>query len=71
MKKYELNKPEKDYQVIIDSSTKEVRPYTACAIVKDLKLDDEKIKELIEIQEKLTSYFRKKKKKSCNRNLSS
>jgi phenylalanyl-tRNA synthetase beta chain len=63
MKKYEMNKPEKDYQVIIDSSTKDIRPFTACAIVKDLKLDDEKIKELIEIQEKLHITLGRKRKK--------
>ncbi len=63
MKKYELNKPEKDYQVIIDSSTKEVRPYTVCAIVKGLKLDEEKIKEIIEIQEKLHVTMGRKRKK--------
>lgn len=63
MKKYELNKPEKDYQVIIDSSTKEVRPYTACAIVKGLKLDQDKIKEIIEIQEKLHITMGRKRKK--------
>ncbi len=63
MKKYEMNKPEKEYQVIIDSSTKDVRPYTACAIIKELKLDDEKIKELIEIQEKLHITLGRKRKK--------
>jgi phenylalanyl-tRNA synthetase beta chain len=63
MKKYEMNKPEKEYQVIIDSSTKDVRPYTACAIIKELKLDDEKIKELIEIQEKLHLTLGRKRKK--------
>lgn len=63
MKKYEVNKPEKDYQVIIDSSTKDVRPYTACAIVKGLKLDEEKIKEIIEIQEKLHITMGRKRKK--------
>lgn len=63
MKKYELNKPEKDYQVIIDSSTKDIRPYTACAIVKGLKLDEEKIKEIIEIQEKLHATMGRKRKK--------
>jgi len=63
MKKYELSKPEKNYQVIIDSSVKDVRPYTACAIVKELKLDDEKIKELIGIQEKLHLTLGRKRKK--------
>ncbi len=63
MKKYEINKPEKDYQVIIDSSTKDVRPYTSCAIIKGLKLDEEKIKEIIEIQEKLHLTMGRKRKK--------
>jgi phenylalanyl-tRNA synthetase beta chain len=63
MKKYEANKPEKNYQVIIDSSVKEVRPYTVCAIIKNLKLDDEKIKELIGIQEKLHLTLGRKRKK--------
>ena len=61
--KYKVNKPEKDYKIIIDKSVKKVRPYTVCAIVKNLKLDNEKIKELIEIQEKLhASYGRNRKK---------
>jgi len=63
LRKYETNKPEKDYQVIIDSSTKDVRPYTACAIVKGLKLDEEKIKEIIGIQEKLHLTMGRKRKK--------
>jgi len=53
LKKYNLNKPEKNYKVIIDSSVKNIRPYTACAIVKGLKLNSEKIKALMELQEKL------------------
>ncbi len=63
LKEYKTEKPEKDYKVIIDKSVKKVRPHTACAIVKDLKLDNEKIKELIDIQEKLhLSYGRNRKK---------
>lgn len=53
LKKYKLNKPEKDYKVIIDSSVKNIRPHTVCAIVKGLSFNDEKIKEIIDIQEKL------------------
>src|SRR3989338_1489693 len=63
LKRYELKKPEKDYEVIVDSSVKEVRPYTVCAIVKKLKLDNEKIKELIDIQEKLHFTVGRKRKK--------
>jgi len=63
LKEYNLNKPEKDYTVKIDSSVKNIRPYTTCAIVKGLKLNDEKIKELIEIQEKLHTTLGRKRKK--------
>ncbi|MCB9358527.1 phenylalanine--tRNA ligase subunit beta [Candidatus Woesearchaeota archaeon] len=50
-------------KVIIDKSVSKVRPYTACAIVKNIKFDDEKIREVIQIQEKLhVSYGRNRKK---------
>jgi len=63
LKKYKINPPEKDYVVTIDSSVKEIRPYTACAIVKGLKLDNDKIKEIIDIQEKLHNTIGRKRKK--------
>ena len=40
---YKTEKPEKDYKVLIDKSVKKVRPYTACAIVKNLSLSNDKI----------------------------
>lgn len=52
-----------DEKVIIEDSVKDVRPHTACAIVKGLKFDDEKIREIIQIQEKLhITYGRNRKK---------
>ena len=36
LKKYKVNKPEKDYKIKIDKSVESIRPYTACAIVKNL-----------------------------------
>jgi phenylalanyl-tRNA synthetase beta chain len=63
LRKYILNKPEKDYKIIIDPSVKDIRPYTVCAIVKGLKFDDEKIKEIIDIQEKLHFTLGRKRKK--------
>jgi len=63
LKHYKINKPEKDYKVIIHSSVKDVRPYTACAIVKGLRLNDDKIKEIIDIQEKLHITLGRKRKK--------
>src|SRR3989338_3814754 len=50
-------------KVIIEKSVKDVRPYTACAIVRNLHFDGEKIKEVIDIQEKLhITYGRNRKK---------
>ncbi|MBS3076637.1 phenylalanine--tRNA ligase subunit beta, partial [Candidatus Pacearchaeota archaeon] len=63
LKTYKLNKPQKDYKVKIDSSLKEIRPFTTCAIIQGLKLDDDKIKELIDIQEKLHLTVGRKRKK--------
>ena len=62
-KKYKINRPEKDYKITVDSSMKNIRPYTACAIIKGLKLNDEKIKEIIEVQEKLHATIGRKRKK--------
>jgi len=63
LKNYKIHPPEKNYKVAIEKSVKNIRPYTVCAIVKGLKLNDEKIKELIEIQEKLHSTIGRKRKK--------
>ena len=61
--KYKVNPPEKNFKVKIDSSVKQIRPYTACAIVKNLKFDDSKIKNIIDIQEKLHSTLGRNRKK--------
>ena len=63
LKEYKINKPEKNYSVKIDSSVKDIRPYTMCAIIKNLKFNEEKIKEIIEIQEKLHTTIGRKRKK--------
>ncbi len=63
LQKYKLGKPEKNFEVEIDKSVSEVRPFTACAIVKGLKFDSEKIKEIIDIQEKLHTTLGRNRKK--------
>lgn len=63
LKEYKVYPPEKDYKVTIESSLKEIRPYSVCAIVKGMKFDNEKIKEIIEIQEKLHLTVGRKRKK--------
>src|SRR3989338_41114 len=63
IKKYVVHNPKKDYTIKISPSVKDVRPYTACAIVKNLSLDNEKIKEIIDLQEKLHSTIGRNRKK--------
>ncbi|MAG45644.1 MAG: phenylalanine--tRNA ligase subunit beta [Nanoarchaeota archaeon] len=61
LRKYNVRKS--NYEVKIEKSVKGIRPETACAVVKNLKLDDDKIKSIIQIQEKLhVSYGRNRKK---------
>lgn len=61
LKKYSVE--DSGEKIIIDKSVKTVRPFTACAIVKGMKFDNEKIKEVIQIQEKLhVTYGRKRKR---------
>lgn len=63
--KYKVKNPEENYEVFVDSSVKDIRPYTACAIVRGLKLDDEKIKEIIDVQEKLHVTIGRKRKRAA------
>jgi len=65
LKKYKLYKPEKNYKVKIYPSVKKVRPFTACAIVKNIKFDDKKIKTIIDLQEKLHSTVGRNRKKAA------
>jgi len=62
-KKYDVKKS--GAKVIIDKSVKGIRPYTACAIIKGLKLSDERIKEIIQIQEKMHITFGRNRKKAA------
>jgi len=63
IREYKSNKPLKDYKVIIDKSVDEVRPFTACAIVKGIDFDEEKINQIIQLQEKLHVTFGRQRKK--------
>ncbi len=65
LKKYRVNKPEKNYKVKISPSVAEVRPFTACAIVKNIKFNDENIKAIIDMQEKLHATVGRNRKKAA------
>lgn len=60
---FKINKPEKNYVVTIDKSVKAVRPHTVCTIIKGLKFNDGKIKEIVDIQEKLHNSIGRKRRK--------
>ena len=65
LKKYKINKPEKDYKVIIEPEIKDIRPYTVCAIAANLSLNNEKISSLMDLQEKLHTTLGRKRKKAA------
>jgi phenylalanyl-tRNA synthetase beta chain len=63
LKDYPVSKPKEDFRVKVSSSVKDVRPFTACAIVTNLSFDDDKIKQIIDLQEKLHSTVGRNRKK--------
>ena len=59
----EYKSKKSNYKLVVDRSVESVRPYTSCAVVKNLKFNEENIKQIIQIQEKLhISYGRNRKK---------
>ncbi|OYT41854.1 phenylalanine--tRNA ligase subunit beta [Candidatus Pacearchaeota archaeon ex4484_26] len=53
------------YKVIVDDNLKGIRPLTVCAVLKNLKLDDAGIKQLIDLQEKLSENFGRQRKEAA------
>ncbi len=62
LQKYTVKKS--GLQVIVDPSVT-MRPYTACAVVKNLKFNEERIREIMQIQEKLAKTHGRDRKKSA------
>src|SRR3989338_6723847 len=58
-----INVNKSGYKLIVDKSMPKDYPYGISCIVKGLKFDDEKIKEVIDIQEKLGATLLRKRKK--------
>ncbi|MFH1588405.1 MAG: phenylalanine--tRNA ligase subunit beta [Candidatus Diapherotrites archaeon] len=57
--KYKVNKSK--YEITIDKNLEKIRPFIACAVIKDVKLDNEIILQLIQVQEKMSQTFGKKR----------
>ena len=52
-----------DYLVVVDPSVAKIRPYTACAAVKGLKFNDQRITDVVLLQEKLLGTLGRRVKK--------
>lgn len=61
--KFKIHAPEKNYEVVVESSVKRVRPHTVACIVKGLRFSDAKIKDIVDLQEKLHNSIGRKRKK--------
>lgn len=59
--KIKVNKPKE--KVIYDKRLKKIRPYIACFTATGKKIDEELLKQLIQLQEKLTENFGRRRKK--------
>ncbi|MBU0532714.1 phenylalanine--tRNA ligase subunit beta [Candidatus Micrarchaeota archaeon] len=51
------------YKVLVDASVSEVRPYTVCAVVKGLVFNDQRIRDVVLLQEKLLATLGRKVRK--------
>ncbi len=60
-KTYEIKKS--DARIIVDKSVENIRPYSMAAIVKNVKFSDEKIKEMMQFQEKIHATIGRNRKK--------
>jgi phenylalanyl-tRNA synthetase beta chain len=61
--KYSVKNTEKDYKVYVDDSVNEIRPYIACAVIKKVNLNEDMLKDLINMQEKLALTLGRNRKK--------
>ncbi len=52
-----------NYKVIVDDSVAKIRPFIAAFVVKDCKINDYILKQIIQLQEKLCESYGKKRKK--------
>jgi phenylalanyl-tRNA synthetase beta chain len=60
LKNYEVK--ESNYEVKIGAGVQSIRPYMACAVVKGLKIDEEYLTALMQMQEKLHATFARKRR---------
>lgn len=60
LRKYDVKKS--NFTVVVDKSVENVRPYTACAVVKGVKFDKATMSQIIQLQEKVAGTFGRNRK---------
>ena len=60
---YQLKKADSNLKLYVDKSVKDVRPFVSCAIIRKLNLNEDKLKDLINLQEKLALTLGRNRKK--------
>jgi phenylalanyl-tRNA synthetase beta chain len=53
------------FLVRVDSQLKTIRPRTACAVIKGIKITDDVLKQIIQMQEKITGTFGRNRKEAA------
>ena len=53
-----------DYQIFVNKKLEKIRPYIACAVIRNIKLTDEIIKQLMQQQDKIDGTFGRKRRKT-------
>ena len=51
-------------KVLVDSRLKKIRPYIACSILRNVKLDDDVIRELMHLQDKMDQTYGRKRRRT-------
>ena len=62
LKEYSAKKS--TYEVFVNKKLEKIRPYIACAVIKNVKLTDEIIKQLMQQQDKIDGTFGRKRRKT-------
>ena len=63
MAKYKIKKS--NLKVKVEKSVEDVRPLTACAVIKGVKVTDELLRQIIQLQEKIHGSFGSKRKEAA------
>jgi len=63
LKEYKVEK-EPVLEVLVDPKLQSIRPYIGCSIVKSVQIDDESIRELMHLQDKLDQTYGRKRRRT-------